>query len=138
MLNPWEEGHDPHKLGLLLLLLLSGISRKARQDQEDPLGPRKLPTAAPRGLQGSSRSSSQCGRRKRGRYLVDHEAQLKTKDLAQLSQVGQAAGSEGAVRISDSSQESMDQRVSVLEDQISCKEEEKEGPGDGSSTCSWL
>lgn len=69
---------------------------------------------------------------------MDHGAQLKTKDLAQLSQVGQAAGSEGAVRISDSSQESVNQPVSVLEEQISCKEEEKEGPGDGSSACSWL
>lgn len=63
---------------------------------------------------------------KRGRYLVDHRPQLKTKDLAQFSQVGQAAGSEGVIRIPDSSQESMDQRVSVLEDQISCMEEAKE------------
>lgn len=58
---------------------------------------------------------------------MDDRAQLEAESLAQLPQVGEAAGTQRAVRVPRSPQEGVDQGLPVLDDQIPCKREQNCG-----------
>lgn len=57
------------------------------------------------------------------RYLLDDGAQLEAEPLAQLPQVGEAAGAQHAVRVPGAPQEGVDQGLSVLDHHVPCKRE---------------
>lgn len=57
----------------------------------------------------------------RGRYLVDDGAQLEAEVLAELAQVGEAAGPQGTVGIPGPPQEGADQRLPVPEHHVPCE-----------------
>lgn len=58
------------------------------------------------------------------RYLLDDGSQLEAEVLAELAQVGEAAGPQGTVRIPGTPQESSDQWLPVLEHHVPCKGEQ--------------
>lgn len=57
-------------------------------------------------------------------YLLDDGAQLKAEALAELAQVGEAAGPQCAVGVPRTPQEGLDQRLPVLEHHVPCKREQ--------------
>lgn len=54
---------------------------------------------------------------------MDDGAQLKAEVVAELAQVGEAAGPQRAVRVPRPAQEGLDQRLPVLDHHVPCKRE---------------